>query len=159
MGVYSKLQHNVRGYILVKDFIVVGADKGLTVRQANEQRYAAFKSTISHAGKLTNVPESPNADDAGAYYGDSSSAGPFHHLVCVPPTMHMLDVLNKFQDNKKHIALVTDKPEVVEDMWKQNKEIPPDIHMAGILTLEDIIEKLLQEDIEDEHDDMGMQKD
>mmetsp|Transcript_78501 Transcript_78501/g.217038 ORF Transcript_78501/g.217038 Transcript_78501/m.217038 type:complete len:107 (-) Transcript_78501:161-481(-) len=64
----------------------------------------------------------------------------------------MLDLLNQFQDSKCHLALVTSDPERVRDAWDKNVPMPPDIHMSGIITLEDIIEKLLQEDIEDEHD-------
>merc|ERR1712232_1500648 len=91
---------NVRGYVLVKDFIVVEADKGLTVRQANEQRYESIRASKSSNPKQT--------------------TGPFHHMVCVPPTLHMLDVLNRFQGKKKHIALVTNQPEVVEEQWNNN---------------------------------------
>jgi len=73
-------------------------------------------------------------------------------LVVVPPDIFMLDLLNKFQADRCHLALVTNKPAKVLEAWKQDVAIPPDVHMAGIITLEDIIEKLLQEEIEDEHD-------
>jgi len=73
-------------------------------------------------------------------------------LVVVPPSIFMLDLLNKFQADRCHVALVTNMPEQVKKAWEDQTEIPPDVHMVGIITLEDIIEKLLQEEIEDEHD-------
>lgn len=73
-------------------------------------------------------------------------------LVVVPPSIPMLDLLNEFQASRCHLALVTNMPDEVKKAWSENVAIPPDVHMAGIITLEDVIEKLLQEDIEDEHD-------
>jgi len=73
-------------------------------------------------------------------------------LVLVDPEIPMLDLLNKFQADRCHIALVTSDPEAVRTAWKNDSVIPPDVHMMGIITLEDIIELLIQEDIYDEHD-------
>merc|ERR1711920_136063 len=74
-------------------------------------------------------------------------------MVLAHPDIPMLDLLNKFQADRCHIALVTSSPEVVRDAWLNNKVVPPDVHMMGIITLEDIIEKLIQEDIFDEQDE------
>merc|ERR1712048_232316 len=72
--------------------------------------------------------------------------------VLVDKNILMLDLLNKFQEEKKHLALITNDLDSVQEAWTEGKEIPADVHMAGILTLEDIIEKMLQEDIDDEYD-------
>jgi len=73
-------------------------------------------------------------------------------ITLVPPDMLMLDLLNKFQEDKCHLGLVVNDPEAVEYAWRNGLEIPPDVHMMGIITLEDVIEKLIQEKIEDESD-------
>merc|ERR1712176_1645864 len=73
-------------------------------------------------------------------------------MVVVPPAMGMLDLLNKFQADRIHMALVTSAPETVHESWSNKVTIPPDVHMMGILTMEDIIEKLIQEEIYDEDD-------
>eukprot|EP00929_Paragymnodinium_shiwhaense_P119845 TRINITY_DN91757_c0_g1_i1.p1 TRINITY_DN91757_c0_g1~~TRINITY_DN91757_c0_g1_i1.p1 ORF type:complete len:619 (-),score=131.42 TRINITY_DN91757_c0_g1_i1:44-1900(-) len=73
-------------------------------------------------------------------------------MVLATPDINLLDLLNKFQEEKCHIALVTNNPDAVRQAWGDGSEIPPDVHMAGMVTLEDVIEKLLQEDIDDEHD-------
>jgi len=72
--------------------------------------------------------------------------------VVVPPTIPMLELLSRFQERRCHLALVADSPARVKHAWEMGHEIPPDVHMAGIITMEDVIERLLQEDIEDEHD-------
>lgn len=77
-------------------------------------------------------------------------------MTLVTPTTLMLDLLNKFQEDKCHLALVTNKPEVVAEAWKAGKPVPPDVHMVGIITLEDVMEKLIQENIEDESDNNVM---
>jgi len=76
-------------------------------------------------------------------------------LVLVGPDIPMLDLLNKFQADRCHIALVTSSPDAVRAAWASNSVIPPDVHMMGIITLEDIIELLIQEDIYDEQDEDG----
>jgi len=73
-------------------------------------------------------------------------------MTVVPGNMLMLDLLNKFQEEKCHLGLVTSNPEAVQEAWQTGTPIPPDVHMKGIITLEDVIEKLIQENIEDESD-------
>lgn len=65
-------------------------------------------------------------------------------------TLH--DALNVFQQGKSHLALVVSNREKVLTAWRFDKPIPPDVHMAGIVTLESILEKILREQIEDEDD-------
>jgi len=73
-------------------------------------------------------------------------------MVIVPPHIPMLELLNKFQEKRRHLALVTDSPKRVSEAWANHEVIPVDVHMMGIITLEDVIEKMLQENIEDESD-------
>merc|ERR1712039_306666 len=116
--VYERMKHNIRGYVLVKDFVVFDHDSGLTIKKIPKDREPKI----------------------------------LKDMVCVSEDIKMLELLNEFQRHKKHIALVANDPKAVTDAWKADEEIPPDEHMAGIITLEDIMEKLLQEEIENEHD-------
>jgi len=69
-----------------------------------------------------------------------------------PADMTLHDALNVFQQGRSHMAVVTSCREKVEDAWRYNRPIPPDVHMAGIVTLESILENILREEIEDEDD-------
>eukprot|EP00927_Polykrikos_kofoidii_P035645 TRINITY_DN30196_c0_g1_i1.p1 TRINITY_DN30196_c0_g1~~TRINITY_DN30196_c0_g1_i1.p1 ORF type:complete len:525 (-),score=71.06 TRINITY_DN30196_c0_g1_i1:85-1491(-) len=62
------------------------------------------------------------------------------------------DALNVFQQGTSHIALVVSNKEAVHNAWKRGLPIPADVHMAGIVTLEKILEIILREHIEDEDD-------
>jgi len=78
-------------------------------------------------------------------------------LHCRPPTLctpdtSLLDLLNMFQTGQSHLALVCDRPDIVRKAYKEKKLIPPNVHMSGVITIEDITEKLIQEDILDERD-------
>ncbi|CAK0861918.1 unnamed protein product [Prorocentrum cordatum] len=72
--------------------------------------------------------------------------------VLVKPGMKLLDLLNQFQEHRTHFAIVTNMPERVQEAWETGKPIPANVHMAGIITLEDVIERLLLEEIDDEAD-------
>lgn len=50
------------------------------------------------------------------------------------------------------MALVISEPEVYQAHIIQKKEIPDDIEVHGILTLEDVMERLIREPIKDETD-------
>lgn len=64
----------------------------------------------------------------------------------------LLEVLNEFQSARSHLAIVCDKPDQVKRALKNNQIIPPNVHMAGCIALEDVLEKLIQEPIYDEKD-------
>ncbi|KAI9292921.1 DUF21-domain-containing protein [Neoconidiobolus thromboides FSU 785] len=62
-----------------------------------------------------------------------------HPIPKVKPDLSLFDLLNEFQEGASHIAIVKDK--------RNNEAIP-----IGIVTLEDVIEELIQEEIIDETD-------
>jgi hypothetical protein len=53
---------------------------------------------------------------------------------------------------RSHLAIVSNDPEAVNRCLKQKKQIAVNIHMAGIITLEDVIEALIDTDLRDETD-------
>eukprot|EP00392_Amoebophrya_sp_AT5.2_P000767 g768.t1 len=62
----------------------------------------------------------------------------------------LLDLLTEFQKGKSHMAIVTNRPDLVKRAWATDRQIPVNVHMAGIVTLEDVIENLIGDDIRDE---------
>lgn len=60
----------------------------------------------------------------------------------VSPDTPLLELLNLFQRGLSHLALVTDQPELVAECMRTGADIPPDVHMDGIVTLEDILENV-----------------
>lgn len=72
--------------------------------------------------------------------------------VVVPPTFALQEMLNVFQTGKSHMALIASDPDAVRQAWRSGEPIPPNVHVAGIVTMEDVIEVLLEEEIADESD-------
>jgi len=70
--------------------------------------------------------------------------------ICVSPKMPLLDLLNMFQEGHSHIALVSNAPHVTEAELKKNQPLKGASSPIGIVTLEDIIETIIQEEVMDE---------
>lgn len=64
----------------------------------------------------------------------------------------LLDVLNRFQTGTSHIGIVTNKPEVLINAMRKGHQVPVNVHLAGIITLEDILENIIRQQIHDEED-------
>lgn len=64
----------------------------------------------------------------------------------------LLDLLYEFSMGKSHLAIITSDPGRVVSALRSHETIPVNVHMAGIVTLEDIIERLIKHDIQDESD-------
>ncbi|GLE00797.1 hypothetical protein PINS_up009585 [Pythium insidiosum] len=72
--------------------------------------------------------------------------------IVVTPDESCYHILNEFQKGRSHIALVTKDAKHVMQCWQKNEDIPADVSFVGIITIEDVIEELIQEEIEDESD-------
>jgi metal transporter CNNM len=72
--------------------------------------------------------------------------------ILVGPAESCYAVLNEFQKGRSHIAFVTEDTRLVANCWDSGVPIPPSVVFQGILTIEDVIEELIQEEIEDESD-------
>ena len=70
----------------------------------------------------------------------------------------LLDVLETFASGRSHLAVVTNEPERVEEALRKGEPIPASVHMAGILTLEDVLERVIQWSISDETDKNDVQQ-
>jgi metal transporter CNNM len=82
---------------------------------------------------------------------------PLYCPLCVSPSSSLIDLLNLFQTGGKgmrggHMALVCTQPHVGNKALRSGECVPKEAGLIGIITLEDVLEALLQEQIYDEHD-------
>lgn len=78
---------------------------------------------------------------------------PLYTPVCVSPKRNLVDLINMFQTGRGlHMALVCARPEVGNAALEKGGALPASAGLMGVVTLEDVLEMLLQEQILDETD-------
>ena len=82
----------------------------------------------------------------------SVSSIPLRVPLCFGLGDSLRDILNSFQEGGSHIALVCSSPSSARSTLQSSSPLPDSCVVYGIITLEDVIEELLQEEIRDETD-------
>ncbi|GAB5372677.1 hypothetical protein AAMO2058_001685100 [Amorphochlora amoebiformis] len=80
----------------------------------------------------------------------------YHLPIVLTKDTNLLDALNRFQMGRSHMAVIVNNKEdakILEScMRDRNVQCPGKVGILGILTIEDVLEELIDEDIEDETD-------
>ena len=76
-----------------------------------------------------------------------------HQPIIVKPNVGLLEMLTVFREGHRHLAFVSEDP--MQCRFELHEERPPKHYarVLGMLTLENVLEKILQDDIIDETDD------
>ena len=78
---------------------------------------------------------------------------PLYAPFCVSPKQNLVNLINMFQSGRGlHMALVCARPEVGNAALEKGDALPESAGLMGVVTLEDVLEMLLQEQILDESD-------
>jgi metal transporter CNNM len=86
---------------------------------------------------------------------------PLHIPTCVGPETNLVELVNQFQTGGSvtrrggHLALVCNRPDLGNEALERDEAVPAEAGLLGIITLEDVLEALLQEQIYDERDALG----
>jgi Mg2+/Co2+ transporter CorC len=76
--------------------------------------------------------------------------------IVVHPSEDLFEMLNIFQEGRSHLALVSNDPETtLRCIQEKIAPVSEQSKVLGIITLENIIEKIIQEEIYDETDQRG----
>ena len=77
---------------------------------------------------------------------------PLRKPLFVRPGLGLLELLRLFQEGRCHLAMVCEDPAAAARSFKAGRRMSQAAAVMGIVTLEDVLEKLIQTDIRDETD-------
>jgi len=81
------------------------------------------------------------------------STMPLQRPACVSPDTNLVDTINILQGTAEkggHMALVCTRPDMAAEALAAGQSVPEEAGLMGIITLEDVLEVLLQEKVYDE---------
>lgn len=77
---------------------------------------------------------------------------PLREPLFVRPNLGLLEMLNIFRNGQCHLAIVSSDPMASLTYLRDKREPDNSVKLLGIVTLEDVIERILMDDITDETD-------
>jgi CBS domain containing-hemolysin-like protein len=88
---------------------------------------------------------------------DPEEERPIKHLslrrpLFISPDTPLIDMLNCFQEGRSHLAIITNDADEYEEYFLKGLPVPAHLKVLGIITIEDVVEEIIQEEIADEDD-------